>query len=121
MPAPDALQYLKAKIWASCSCAPMEKMRGSRVFMILGNQRWRLKRSCMKPEPSSAGVRPPTSRGWEGVKWRSSSQGSPAGGPGMSERGTVDMLDGRQNSLYARCSSCPQAPGAGETRGLCDL
>lgn len=42
---------------------PPEKTSGSRFFRILGNQRCRLSRSCMKPSASSPCCSPPTCTG----------------------------------------------------------
>ena len=56
---------------------PTEKTSGSRVLSVRGNQRWRLRRTAMKPKPSSAGVMPPTSSGVDGSKCAASSHGMP--------------------------------------------
>lgn len=57
--------------------APMEKMRGSRVLSVFGNQRCRFRRSLRKPEPASAGATAPASSGVRGSKCATSSAGMP--------------------------------------------
>eukprot|EP00951_Prasinocladus_malaysianus_P048242 scaffold656227_cov45-Prasinocladus_malaysianus.AAC.1 len=64
-----------AAFTSGCSRAPGGRTRGSLFFRILGNQRWRLRRSWMYPILCSSGGTEPTSRGECGRKLSINSQG----------------------------------------------
>ncbi len=91
--------------------SPMEKTSGSLVFKILGNHLCLLKRSCMKPTPSSEADTPPTSRGWAGSKCCMSSHGTPVN---LSRR----YVPGLCPSMITRCSSSSSSMAACTSQGV---